>query len=264
MAFRCDDCNYIFDRQRTNCPYCGGRIYSDNNSDQILLDLGYTYAPVLRRNAPPAQRQPEYDDPFADVNRLFDEQYGGGNQPAQNDRPVSAQSSPNYGTDHNTGYGTTVTNNSNNTSNTFQAQNDPFAARTPAQQDQTSAGIDFFASLGNTGTQDDVPTLGPDNVPDYFTAPRDDPAQRELDQLERQRRALERRYRRGRLMDRFTGLNGRRLFRIVVIILIIIVVVGLWSMREVIFRSLWNLLLSILSFVFVIWIIWMIIRSMFR
>ena len=46
MAYICDDCKYIFPSKRSNCPYCGGRVYNSTLLEKELLNDGYLQAPI--------------------------------------------------------------------------------------------------------------------------------------------------------------------------------------------------------------------------
>lgn len=48
MAHYCTYCEYLFDRPRSACPYCGGIVTSDDQPDAALLAQGYSDAPGLR------------------------------------------------------------------------------------------------------------------------------------------------------------------------------------------------------------------------
>lgn len=67
MAIRCDDCRYLFSKNRVSCPFCGGQTIRDDRPDADLLAAGYTMAPQGRQQTIP-------DDPFEAMLRAYQEE----------------------------------------------------------------------------------------------------------------------------------------------------------------------------------------------
>lgn len=64
MAIRCDDCHYLFSKKRSSCPFCGGRVYRDDNTDATLLAAGFAFAPQGRQ-------QEQHSDPIQSLRQAY-------------------------------------------------------------------------------------------------------------------------------------------------------------------------------------------------
>ena len=240
MAFRCDDCRYIYKKKRTSCPFCGGRVYNDSNSNDSLLSAGFTWAPgqsqVSTDTIGHAQSEhSQNDDPFERLRQdFFNEQH--------HHTRLEAASVP------------TVT---------------PVPpVKATAESPRDCSDDDFFSGAGTSSVPiNNIPTVTPRvGQSQTVSTPNNnpDPYERELQELERQRQREERRYRRREVLNFFANIRWRTIFRILLISAIILVGITIWNMRYVILNSILNLIIALIPSILIIWIIWYLVRSLFR
>lgn len=231
MAYICDDCKLIFPNKRTNCPFCGGRVYDNTLSEQQLLNSGYLLASEkLTRDNNNNQYDTHQHSPYDELRHAFLSNQS--SSPSKDEIPEVSPQTP--------------FNNTNDVS--------------------TPPGVDFFSQFsGDSNNGIDIPTVEPPlqtNQPEDQL--QDDLYEQELQELERQRRRFERQYRRRAALHFITNLRWRTVLRIVFVVLLIIIAVSIWQMRYVIFNSLMSFLISLLPIFIVLWILWYIFRSFFR
>ena len=240
MAFRCDDCQYLYRKKRTSCPFCGGRVYNDSNSNESLLNAGFTWAPgqpqpSTDRINHSQNEQSQIEDPFESLRQdFFNEQ-----QTATHSEPRSVPTVP-----------------------------PTPASKATAPSTTESPNDDFFSGAGTpSAPANNIPTVNPlAGQAQSFSVPNNnpDPYERELQELERQRQREERRYRRREVLNFFANIRWRTVFRILLIIAIIFAGITIWNMRYVILNSILNFIVALLPIILIIWIIYYLIRSLFR
>lgn len=235
MAFICDDCQYIFSKKRSSCPFCGGRVYNSDSPESTLLHDGYSWAPGQK----PVETRHDGEatnNPFEDLRQEFFDQ-----QEPDTTSTSIPEVSPGGSTQ----------------------KSQPQSQTTdPAH---TASERDYFSQFDTSSRTDDIPVVDP-YVRRTQTPPpvQPDPYEQELQELERQRQRIERQYRRRAALDSILNIRWPGIFRILLIIILITGAISIWTMRYAIFLALINLLVSLLPIVLVIWIVWYLIRSIFR
>ncbi len=318
MAFRCDDCQYIYEKKRTSCPFCGGRVYNDASTNVELLNAGFIWAPgspSKKSNDRNSDELPEAEAASADrpssdassVNSAFNTSAGGRPNEASDisdaglpidisdisagDRPSDAARDNDFTMDNAPAdnpfenlrrefFSTAGGQGASSAENTPAAPSPDIPAvepDVPVVESNASAASnpdenDFFAGFESAAADGGtIPTVEPDVVSGREgsdSAPFRNTYERELHELERERRREERRYRIRAAFNRFTNrladIRWRTVLRILLIIAIIIAAIGVWNMRYVIFNSIVSFLCSLIPIVIIVWILWRLVRSMFR
>lgn len=236
MAFICDDCQYIFSKKRSSCPFCGSRVYNNSSSESTLLNEGYSWAPG--QNSKEANKNAEVShDHFEDLRQSFFEQQE--SDTSQNSTPeVAPRVAPPKSKPKNS----------------------------PRELTNTNPESDFFSQFGGHSSHaDDIP-IGVPQVQQTQTQPprQPDSYEQELQELERQRQRAERQYRRRAALNSILNIRWRAVFRIIMIILIVVAGITVWNMRYVIFNSIIDFFISLLPIILIIWIMWYLIRSFFQ
>lgn len=245
MAYICDDCKYIFPRKRTNCPYCGGRIYNSSRSEADLQADGYTFESVRSgRNSGSLQPDPEQADSFSydDLRAAFFSSH-----PAEEPQAVPAAAS-----------------------RTSNPRREPAVSsqrtQAPAQSPPVSRGTDYFSQFSSASQAGpSVPRVEP--VPlrqNPEIRPVRDLFRQELAEPAREARRMERQYRRRSAMDTLAGIRWGAAARILLVIFVVIMAVTIWQMRHVIFQSILSFFISLLPAILLIWILWRLLRAAFR
>ena len=236
MAFICDDCQYIFSKKRSSCPFCGGRVYNNNSSESMLLNDGYSWAPGQEPKETTKNTETPTDH-FEDLRQSFFEQQGS-SVPTSSIPTVAPQvSSPKS-----------------------PPRNQP---KPPTNSPSES---DYFSQFGDPSSSDDtIPTVDPRvQQTQHLQTQRPDAYEQELQELERLRRRAERQYRRRAALNSVLNIRWRAIFRIIFIVILVIAAISIWSIRYIIFSSIVNFLISLLPIVLIIWVLWYLIRSLFR
>lgn len=190
MAFRCDNCKYIFSAKRTSCPFCGSRVYNDSSTNEELTILGFSFAPDPKSN-PNSANQQDTNDPFKDLRIAFETEHGTtqntyasipaviGNKPTQTTPLIQKQKEPN-----------------------------------------------FFSQFETpTSSTNDIPTVTP-NTLSAASALSSKSYEQELRDLERQQRRTERQYRLRSTLNFLSTIRWFTIFRILSIVLAIIIVIA--------------------------------------
>lgn len=202
MAYICDDCKYIFPNKRSSCPFCGGRVYNSTLLEKNLLNDEYLQAPVnaTKENH---QNHVKSENPYDNLRQAF----------------FNAQVS--------------------DSSKSKIPEVSPETSEYLPQDDKaTPSGTDFFSRFsGTSDSGSDIPTVDvPPQTQQSETASQNDPYEQELQELERQRRRLDRQYRRRSALNFISTIRWRAVFRILFVILLIIITITIWQMRYVIFN----------------------------
>lgn len=261
MAFYCNDCQYIFDVKKFSCPYCGNRVYSDETPESELLKEGYSkkmLAPKGRTATPQNSKAPEVHIEDNDILSSIRSSY----QTEHQNTHTSSRQTGNSAT----ATQTTANRQTHETGTTTQT-----AGSTPidtAQPERATADLNthqgesgFFAQFTGSTQSVTVPT-GSQQPMTEVKEPND--YNRELQSLERQRRRLERSYRRGEFLDGLIHFNWGLFFRILFILGVIAAILFIWSMRYVILSSITDFAMSVIPVVLVIAIFWNLIKSLFK
>ena len=227
MAYICDDCKYIFPNKRSGCPFCGGRVYNSTLLEKNLLNNGYLPAPVKATNGNHVKSENLYDD----LRQAF--------------------------------FNTQMT--------------DSSKSKVPEVSPETSESLppdgkaapfdtDYFSQFSRTlNSESDIPTVEvPPQTQQSAPPSQNAPYEQALQELERQRRLLDRQYRRRSALNFISNIRWRTVFRILFVILLIIIAVTIWQMRYVIFNSIISFIINLLPIIIIVWILWYIFRSFFR
>ena len=230
MAYICDDCKYIFQNKRSSCPFCGGRVYNSTLLEKNLLNDGYMQAPV-KATKENHQNHVKSENPYHDLRQAFFNAHVTDSSKSKIPEVAPATSES-----------------------------------LPQNNKATPSGTDFFSQFSGTpNSGGDIPTVEvPPQTQQPETLSQNDPYEQELQELERQRRRLDRRYRRRSALIFISNIRWRAIFRILFVILLIIIAVTIWQMRYVIFNSMISFLTSLLPIIIIVLILWYIFRSLFR
>lgn len=230
MAYICDVCKYIFPNKRSSCPFCGGRVYDSTLLEKNLLNDEYLRAPI-KATKENHQNDVKSENPYDDLRQAF----------------FNAQ----------------VT----DSSKSKVPEVSPETSESLPQDDKAApSGTDFFSQFSITSnSRSDIPTVEvPPQTQQSETPPQNDPYEQELQELEQQRKRLDRQYRRKSALNFISNIRWRAVFRILFVILLIIIAVTVWQMRYVIFNSIISSIISLLPIIIIVWILWYILRSFFR
>lgn len=227
MAFICDDCKYIFNKKKANCPFCGGRVYNNTQTEQDLLSTGYSWAPGIT-----SKSDGRADEVFDNLRQSFFNE-----EPSHSLENVISEVSPTRTKDANL-----------------------------AEDSNNLKGVDYFSQFSsNPHNIDIIPTVEPNNRTNASVSQQnDDPYEQELQVLDRQRQRLEWQSQRRSIFNFLANIRWRTVLRVLFILLLVIVAVAIWKMRYVIFSSILNFFISILPIALIVGILWYIFRSFFR
>lgn len=230
MAYLCDNCKYIFPNKRSSCPFCGGRVYNNTLLEKDLLNDGYLQAPV---KAPKGNQENHVmpENPYDDLRHAFFNA-----QETESSKSKAPEMPP----------------------RTLESL--------PKDDKAVPSGTDYFSQFSRTlNSENDIPTVKvPTQTHQSNPSPQNDPYEQELQELERQRRRLNRQYRRRSALNFISNIRWRAVFRILFVILLIIIAATIWQMRYVIFNSIISFIVSLLPIVIIVWIMRYIFRSFFR
>ena len=246
LAFRCEDCRYVFQERHLSCPFCGEPLRNDGRSIDELLRAGFRAAPGEKRSASAAQP----DDPLEELRRAYYQQQA---QTARQPEPMP-EPAPEP---------------------TPAPSRARIARPQPAQPETGSAasgpvGADYLAQAAGSSASHTLPVVEP---PAPVTAPTpapaaDDPYEAELRRLERQRRRLDRQYRWNAVASAFANIRWNAVIRVVAVLFVVALVVSAWQMRYAIASALVSMILELLTVfmpvVLIIWGIWYLLRLFFR
>ena len=251
MAYVCYDCQIIFPSQRANCPFCGGRIYSDEKSDSTLLNEGFTFSDIKTK---PSNFTTDSSDDFhiddsdilSSLRRLYNKEHRRVDCTNDNTSVKAASNS----IAHPTSQGST---------------------HTMPETDGTSVEVtpptdDFFSQFQTSTTPAaDIPTVGrASENRTILNPPVDDNWESELQSIERQQIRIRNNYRRLAIMNFFSNINWRVVFRIILVIAVTLGIWTIWKMRYVILESILNFLIALLPLIIIVWIIIWIFKSILK
>ena len=232
MAFYCDNCNYIFYKKRTSCPYCGMSLDMDQLPEEELLAQGYTVAPGEKKGGGKTNAQTL-------IEQMSNSFTGGAAvTPAPNPKPVKTQEKPRP------------------------AVSIPPVKPQPVQPVKPQ-GTDFFAALSANGAMQQLPVV---QAPANPAQANEDIEvyNRTLRELAADQRRLRRQQRMAEIFHSFGNIPAGSILRILLFIGAILVLIGLWNARYVILDAFMSLIMSILPTLVILWLLWTIIRSFFR
>ncbi len=251
MAYVCYDCQMIFPSKRANCPFCGGRIYSDEKSDSVLQSEGFTLSDIktnLSNSTNNASDDFHIDDSdiLSSLRRSYDKEHRRADRTNDN---VLTTATP-HSIAHPASQGSTHT--------------IPETRRTSV--DVTPPTDDFFSQFqASTTPAANIPTVGaPSENSIPLIPPVDDGVESELQSIERQQRRIRNNYRRLAIMNFFSNINWRTVFRIIFIIAVVLGLLTIWKMRYIILDSVLNFFIALIPLIIIIWIIVSIFKSLFK
>ena len=251
MAYVCYDCQMIFPSKRANCPFCGGRIYSDEKSDSILQSEGFTLSGIKAKTNNSTNNAS--DDFHID------------------DSDILSSLRRSYDKEHRRVDRTNDTASTTMTPNAIAHQASQDSTRTMPEASRTSVEAippsdDFFSQFqASTTPATCIPTVGvpsENNTPLVPTV--EDGIESELQSIERQQRRIRNNYRRLAIMNFFSNINWRTVFRIIVIIAVVLGLLTIWKMRYIILDSVLNFFIALIPLIIIIWIIVSIFKSLFK
>ena len=245
MPFVCYDCQIIFSRKYTNCPYCGGRVLSSDSSQDALIHEGFSLARLNSERNRSNQSQanisntPDNSDIFASLRESYQREHEQSSQQPKNrstNNPPSQESIP------------------------------PRAQEADVQPTLNSRdNNDFFARSKSQRTIQSIPTISNSSVRNTTPISRERNTNESRSALiERQQRRIRNNYRRASLGNLFDRINWKTVLWIILILVIVACVVTVWKMRYVILNSIMNFAISLIPLVLVVWIIVHLIKSIFK
>ncbi len=249
MSYRCNNCLYIYPSKRSNCPFCGGRIFENNISDEELIRDGFTQAPSPT----------SINEEIPAINEITNDFH------ASNNRNHYEELQASYNSEH-------LANNSNKHTlnrNEIPSNNQSSFSKASGSSSPSSEG-GYFAQFTSDSyhspeveTTPTPPTISPatsSTAPTY----RDEAYEQEMQRLETQQRRLQRDYHRLAVRNFISNIRWRTVFRIIGVLGIIILAIVIWSMRYTIIESITNFLISLIPIVIIIAILWYLIKGLFK
>lgn len=223
MAFVCEDCELIFKTKKNNCPYCGGKIYSVNDSSDVLLRKGYSY--FENNSNAKASRSSSADsfsvndgDIISSLRQQYYREHLTQNQPASTQEqnittaptPTPAPVSVDRGNSHDE----THENNSNG---------------------------GYFSQFTSSSNSEEIPTIAHSQpIPSSINTSSGSSYTNNNQALQRQQRRIRNNYRRATFMDFVSNIRWRTVFRVLAIVLVIILAIVIWNNRQAIYESIMN------------------------
>lgn len=246
MSYRCNSCLYIYKSKRNNCPYCGGKIYQNNTSDNELISEGFSYDVSTGSETPDNQV----------INNESQSNY-------------YAKLQEDYRKEH-------LTANRNNTTPdiTTSTSSSLFVSAVEEKPQNTSTqnsiGQGSYFSQFTVETAEPTPPIVPtvekpstnrqQAIPSYH----DDEYDAEIRRLEEQQRKIQRDYNRIAFSNFLHNIPWRTVFHVISIISVIVFLILIWQMRYVIIGSIMNFLISLIPLALVIGIFWYLIKIFFK
>ncbi len=251
MPYVCYDCQIIFQSRKANCPFCGGRIYSDEKNVSTLQNEGFTLSDTI---ATPNKATTDTSDDFhiddsdilSSLRRSYDREHRRANQ--TNDTGSA-------GTPHR-----------NNVQPTTQNSSQTMSQTRSGTREATSSPDDFFSQFQTSASPaSNIPTIGTpsDNHTPATTTTGTGIGNDTRPETRRQRRARNS-YRRLAIMNFLRNINWRIVFGVIVVIAVIVGLVVLWTMRFVIIESITNFLISLIPTLILLALIWYFIKKLFK
>lgn len=251
MAYVCYDCQMIFPSKRANCPFCGGRIYSDEKSDSVLQNEGFTLSdikakPISSTNNASDDFHIDDSDILSSLRRSYDKEHHRADRTNDN---ASTTATPN-----------SIAHPASQDS----TQTTPETSKTSVES--TPPIDDFFSQFQATTTPaTNIPTVGvPSESRQIVTPPVNEGLGRELQSIERQQRRIRRNYRRLAIINFISSINWRVIFRIIFAIVVMFGLWTLWKMRYVLLNSVLDFFIALIPLIIIIWIVVSIFRSFFK
>ena len=251
MAYVCYDCQKIFSSQKSNCPFCGGKIYSDAESYSSLQSEGFTLSDIKTvPNDPNTDSSDDFhiddSDILSSLRQSYDKEHRRANR-NNNNVTTSAE--------HNTIPDSIL-------------QSSPHAM---PEISKTSVAVtpptdDFFSQFQTSTTSPaNIPTVGSPSENSIVPASSlDDEFESKLQSIERQQRRIRNNYRRLSILNFFSNVNWQTVFRIIALISIVLGLLAIWKMRYRILDSLLNFIIALIPLVILIWIIVSIFKALFK
>lgn len=251
MAYVCYDCQMIFPSKRANCPFCGGRIYSDEKSDSVLQSEGFTLSDI--KTKPNNSTNNGLDDFHIDdfdilssLRRSYDKEHRHADRTNDNASTTATVNDISHPVSH-------------DSTHTM-----PEISRTSVEG--TPPTEDFFSQFQSSTTPaTNIPTVGvPSESSTPVLPPVNDGIDSELQSIERQQRRIRNNYRRLAIMNFFSNINWRTVFRIIIIVAVVLGLLTIWKMRYIILNSVLNFFIALIPLIIIIWIIVSIFKSLFK
>lgn len=251
MAYVCYDCQIIFPSKRANCPFCGGRIYSDEKSDSVLQSEGFTISDIKTKpnnatNNATDDFRIDDSDILSSLRRSYDKEHRRADRTNDN---TSSTATPNAITPP-----------------APQGSTHTMTETSRASVEATPPPDDFFSQFqASTITTTNIPTVGgPSENRTILSPPVDEGLGRELQSIEQQQRRIRNNYRRLAILNFFSSINWRVIFRIIFAIAVMFGLWTVWKMRYVLLNSIYNFFIALIPLIIIIWIIVLIFRSFFK
>lgn len=243
MPYVCDYCEYIFPKQRNNCPFCGCQAHSVDTAVDQLRSQGYTDAPssgALQGNEPVSDDILTTDNSqssyYQQLQSTFSAQNIGTDQSEQTAHSTSSSQVSS------TGYRVHVT----------KAQPLEF----PREERPTSNGDNFFSQFNSPPPRVEMPQF--DDIGDDFNHTPVITSERSSEEPVRIHTHRPPRDHTPR------PLNWRLWLRVIVIIFAVILVLLIIFNLDSILSSIWSLIVSLIPIILLVALIVWLIRSLFR
>lgn len=251
MAYVCYDCQKIFPSKRANCPFCGGRIYSDEKSDLVLQSEGFTLSNLQTKpnnSTYNASNDFHIDDSdiLSSLRRSYDKEHRCADR--TNDNPS-----------------TTVVSNIIAQPDSLDSINS-MLENSKTSVEATPRADDFFSQFQvSPAPATSIPTIEvPSENSTSFVPLADDGIENELKSIEHQQRRIRNNYRQLAIINFLSNINWIIVFRIIVIIALVLGLLTIWKIRYVILDSVLNFFISLIPLIIIIWAIILIFKSLFK
>lgn len=247
MSYRCNSCLYIYKSKKNNCPYCGGRIYQNNTSDDELISEGFSYDVSINSETPDNQvlNTESQADYYAKLQEDYRKEHLATTK--ANDPAPSPSIAPSPGI-----VNTTVDEKTQNANDKNSIVQGGYFSQFTAETAETTPPVIPTIERPAANSQQIAPS--------YHDAEYD----AEMRRLEEQQRRIQRDYNRIAFSNFLHNIPWRAVFRVISIISVIVFLIFIWQMRYVILESIMNFLISLIPLALVIGIFWYLIKSFFK
>ena len=252
MAFLCDSCKLLFPDKITNCPFCGGKIYSENISEESLLQDGYSQVNFKERSNVRHESASSFSIDDSEIIESLRNSYINEHNQAVSQDFSQQQSQQN-----------TPTSSNSRTDNQSRDQNN--------QNKSNNSSVNnggFFAQVQSSATTEEIPTITGTSMNSVTNSTssfnNSDYLRQEQERMSEEEKIIQRELRRQSFLNFVSNINWRTLFRVILFICIVVFAIVIWKMRYVILQSILSFLYSLIPIIIIIAIIVYIIREMFR
>ena len=244
MLYVCDNCQLIYPRRLPNCPKCGGRLFEDHTTLEVLQENGYRQSDLMHKKEAGHKSGSQSSSTLEKLrNGYRSEQHSADSVPALD----FFESSNKHGDD---------------SSDTHEHRRHNDTQRTHTHDDDD----DFFSSNRSSDTREELPRIHA-GYP-YSTVNSTETHPEHSLRHSSPNPNLEGRIRRSAFLESisnfFSRIRPATLFRILAVVLVIVTIWTIWVNRYAILSSITNLIISLIPLIIVIYLFVKAFKSLFK